>query len=118
MSPTWTTRTKSGPGETRWHCCTALLGDGARLERGHRLGRLAVERDLDDRREAVAERLGREQGDPALDHAAFDELLDSPEAGRGRHVDARGQGVIGQRGVHCEHGKDLQVCLVERLIAV
>ena len=46
------------------------LGDGARLERVERLGDLAVERDLDDRRQAVAERLGREQGDAALDDAA------------------------------------------------
>jgi hypothetical protein len=34
------------------------LGDGARLERSQRLGRLAVERDLDDHGQAVAERFG------------------------------------------------------------
>ena len=70
MSATWTIEHEVGPGRDAVALLHRGLGDGARLERGERFGRLAVERDLDDRGQPVAERLGREQGDAALDDAA------------------------------------------------
>ena len=56
MSATWTIEHEVGAGRDAVALLHGGLGDGARLEGGERFGRLAVERDLDDRGQAVAER--------------------------------------------------------------
>ena len=114
MSATWTISTKSGPGETRWHCWTAVSATARDSNSASDSRRLAVERDLDDRGQPVAERLGREQGDPALDDAGVDERLDTAQAGRRRGVDPLSQGLVGQRGVALELVEDLEVGGVDR----
>ena len=89
------------------------LGDRSRLELGQRLGRLAIERDLDDRRQPMAQRLGREQRNAALDDAGFDERLDAAQAGGGRGVDLLREGLVGERGVALEVVEDLEIDRVD-----
>jgi hypothetical protein len=58
-----------------------VVGDRARFERGQRLGALAVERDFDERRQAVAERICGEEGNPALDDSGANQRFDPSKCG-------------------------------------
>jgi len=90
------------------------LGHGTRLEFSERLRPLAVERDLDNRGQPVAERFGREEGDAALDDTGVDERLDTAKAGCRGGGDPLGKGLIGQRGVALEMVEDLEVGSVKQ----
>ena len=83
----------------RRHAITLLhagVGRRALLEGGQMLGALAVQRDLDDRAQAVAQPLVRQQRHAALDHAGLHQPAHAAQCGGRRHVRGGGQVLVGQ----------------------
>ena len=72
-----------------------VLGHRPGFESSQRLGRLPVESDLDDGREAVAQPLGRKDGDRFLDDPGLGEPLHPSKAGGGGDVHLGGQRLVG-----------------------
>src|SRR5690349_8965602 len=89
------------------------LGDRARLERGEGLGALAIEGDLDDRRQARPAARRREDRDTPLDDPTLDEALDATQAGGRRDVGTRGKRFVRQRRVFLELAQYPQIGGVE-----
>jgi hypothetical protein len=97
-----------------------LVVHHARLKRFLLLGALALQRDLDQRRQPVAGDGGQlvdvEQRDVALHQPRIAQALDAAQTGGRRDVHPLGQGLVAQRGIGLQAVQQFEVRLIKRYL--
>ena len=86
------------------------------LEARHLGQSVALELDVDDRRERVADRLLGDDRDVGGDRPAGAKLAETARHGRGRQADPFGQQVGGELVVRLQAGEELEVERIELVV--